>query len=41
MVKGKRRYWLPGMEGITYRDERYREGNIVDDTIIILYGDRR
>lgn len=38
MVTGKRRYWLPGMEGITYRDERYREGNIVN-TVIILCGD--
>ena len=39
-VKGSRRYRFPVIEGISYRDRRHSIGNIVNDTVIVLYGDR-
>lgn len=38
-MKGSRRNGLPGMEGISHKDERYNTGNIVGGMVIALEGD--
>ena len=39
-VKGSGRYRLPVMEQISHRNKRHSISNIVNDTAIVLYGDR-
>lgn len=39
-VKGSGRYRLPVITGISHRDERCSMGHIVNETMIVWYGDR-
>lgn len=38
-MRGRGRHRLPGMEWISYGDERHCVGNVVNGTIIVLYGE--
>lgn len=40
-IRGNGRHRLPFMQSINHRDKRYSTGHIVDDTMLVLYGDRQ
>lgn len=39
-MKGRGRYRLPVMKGLSHRDERHSTGDTVSAIVIVLYGDR-
>ena len=39
-VKGTGRYRLPGMDWISHRNKGHSTGNIDNDTVIVLQGNR-